>query len=181
MGTRVGTRDLIVEAAVAVVSDVGWERTTVSAVARRADVSRPTVYAYFPNREDLHVEVALRVAERFTRRVATSLPRVRSGADFVVEIVSAWLAAYRADLALSSLGVLGAPDTTFSPETFVMVREFLTPLVDFAPHLEAELDDVVETIMRFLLSLMEFPSANTASEAALRSYIRRRLVPALGL
>jgi AcrR family transcriptional regulator len=177
----VDTREHIVVAAVAVVSELGWERTTISAVARRAQVSRPTVYAYFPERSDLQNAVALRVAEHLTRRVATSLPRVKNGADFVVEIMSTWIAAYRQDQALSSLGLLGSPDTTFAPETIAMVVQFLEPLVDLEPRLASEIDDVVETLIRFLLSLVEFPSRNTATEGALRSYIRRWLVPALGL
>src|SRR4051794_25473689 len=117
MGSRTGTRQQILEAAVAVVAEVGWDRTTLSEIARRAEVSRPTVYVYFPDRDDLHNAVTMRVAEQFTRHVAENMPRVNDGADFVVEIMSAWIAAYRADLALSSLGVLGAPEETFAPET----------------------------------------------------------------
>ena len=95
--------------------------------------------------------------------------------------MSQWIAAYRADQALSRLGVLGAPETTFGPATLGMVREFIAPLLEFAPQLADEFDDVIETMIRFLLSVVEFPSDNTRSEAALRAFLRRRLVPALGL
>ena len=47
------TRQRIVEAAVALHSTVGPARTTVAAVAERAGVTRPTVYAHFPDAESL--------------------------------------------------------------------------------------------------------------------------------
>lgn len=43
------TRRRIVDAAVALHEEVGPERTTVAAIADRAGVSRPTVYAQFPD------------------------------------------------------------------------------------------------------------------------------------
>jgi AcrR family transcriptional regulator len=47
------TRRRIVEAAVALHSSIGPARTTHTAVAEHAGVSRPTVYAYFPDRASL--------------------------------------------------------------------------------------------------------------------------------
>jgi AcrR family transcriptional regulator len=47
------TRRRIVEAAVAIHTDVGPSRTTVSAIADRAGVTRPTVYAHFPDARSL--------------------------------------------------------------------------------------------------------------------------------
>lgn len=47
------TRQRIVEAAVELHSTVGPSHTSLSAVARQAGVSRPTVYAHFPDEIDL--------------------------------------------------------------------------------------------------------------------------------
>src|SRR5271154_4307999 len=46
---------------------------------------------------------------------------------------------------------------------------------------ESELDEMTETYMRFLLSLLTFESTATRSQDSLRSYLHRVLVPALGL
>ena len=43
------TRQRIVEAAVALHTAVGPARTTVQAIAHQAGVTRPTVYAHFPD------------------------------------------------------------------------------------------------------------------------------------
>ena len=50
---RIQTRRRIVEAAVELHSTVGPSRTSLSAVARQAGVSRPTLYAYFPDERSL--------------------------------------------------------------------------------------------------------------------------------
>jgi AcrR family transcriptional regulator len=47
------TRRRIVEAAVELHSTIGPARTSLSAVAQKAGVTRPTVYAYFPDRDSL--------------------------------------------------------------------------------------------------------------------------------
>jgi AcrR family transcriptional regulator len=47
------TRERIIEAAVELHSTIGPARTSLSAVAERAGVSRPTVYAYFPDKPTL--------------------------------------------------------------------------------------------------------------------------------
>lgn len=47
------TRQRIVEAAVELHSTVGPARTSLSGIARRAGVSRPTLYAHFPEEADL--------------------------------------------------------------------------------------------------------------------------------
>jgi AcrR family transcriptional regulator len=47
------TRQRIVEAAVELHSTVGPARTTVAAIAERAGVTRPTVYAHFPDADSL--------------------------------------------------------------------------------------------------------------------------------
>jgi len=50
---REQTRRRIVEAAVELHSTIGPSRTSFSAVARRAGVTRPTLYAYFPDEPSL--------------------------------------------------------------------------------------------------------------------------------
>jgi AcrR family transcriptional regulator len=50
---RAQTRRRIVEAAVELHSTIGPARTSYSAVARRAGVTRPTLYAYFPDKQSL--------------------------------------------------------------------------------------------------------------------------------
>lgn len=47
------TREAISTAALALFHESGFERVSVAAVAAAAEVSKPTVFAYFPTKEDL--------------------------------------------------------------------------------------------------------------------------------
>lgn len=51
------TRTALADGLIATIRDHGWKRTTVSAVAARADVGRATFYEHFPHREALLAEV----------------------------------------------------------------------------------------------------------------------------
>jgi len=61
------TRQRIVEAAVSLHSEVGPARTTISAIAERAGVGRPTVYSHFPDDNSLLAACSALHAERFPR------------------------------------------------------------------------------------------------------------------
>ena len=61
------TRRRIVEAAVALHSEVGPAHTTISAIAERARVGRPTVYSHFPDDRALLAACAGLHAQRFPR------------------------------------------------------------------------------------------------------------------
>src|SRR5207302_1845464 len=58
------TRDRIVEAIIELHEEVGPARTTVSEIARRADVDRLTVYNHFPNDTDMFVACGTRWRHR---------------------------------------------------------------------------------------------------------------------
>jgi AcrR family transcriptional regulator len=58
------TRRRIVEATVALHTEIGPARTTISAVAERAGVQRHTVYAHFPTEKDLHLACSGLALER---------------------------------------------------------------------------------------------------------------------
>ncbi|SMD22825.1 TetR/AcrR family transcriptional regulator [Kibdelosporangium aridum] len=47
------TRDAIAEAALALFQESGFDNVTVADVAAAAEVSKPTLFAYFPTKEDL--------------------------------------------------------------------------------------------------------------------------------
>jgi AcrR family transcriptional regulator len=62
------TRELIVEALFAALAEGRWEDATHEALARRAGVSRQTVYRHFPDREALMAALWEHLNPRFTAR-----------------------------------------------------------------------------------------------------------------
>lgn len=85
-------RERLLDAAEAVFCRLGHARTTVAELAAAAGVTRPTVYAYFPSKEDVFRALADRVRDEFLRlqeRVDTSSP-----ARTAHEAVRAFFTAY---------------------------------------------------------------------------------------
>ncbi len=102
-GQQAETRLRIVEAAVALHSEVGPAQTTVSMVAERAGVQRHTVYAHFPDDRSLQLACSGLSLERdplpdieALRRIADGAERLRKGLGEIY----AWYAR-NADLAAS--------------------------------------------------------------------------------
>jgi AcrR family transcriptional regulator len=62
-------RDRILDAAIDVAIDHGIARLSVGDVARRAGLSRQTLYKYFPSKQALVAEAVLREAGEIVRRV----------------------------------------------------------------------------------------------------------------
>jgi hypothetical protein len=48
-------------------------------------------------------------------------------------------------------------------------------------YADIDLDEVTETTVRILLSVLQFSSPRVATDAKLRAYLRRRLLPAIGV
>jgi AcrR family transcriptional regulator len=184
VGPDVGAK--VVRAATGVLAEKGFHGFTISAVARAAGVSRPTVYAHFGTREQLVAEVLMAVAAEVVQRVVEQTRGAATAADFVVETMVALRGEFRRQPALEPLAFPQRGSVVFDgdalgPQSMALARGFLRPLLDFHPELADELDEITETSIRFLLSLVMFESELSASDEQLRGFLHRRLVPALGL
>jgi AcrR family transcriptional regulator len=176
----VSTSDRIVVAAADLAQQQPWERVSYSAIAERAGTSRPTLYAYFPTRQDLYERVLATVAGQITQRVVSRAATARTGADFVVEITAACILEFRENPTTSAISLV-RPGGVLAPSSLAVTASFLEPLIEREPQLEPHLEEIAETLIRFLLSFVMFESDRTSTPHALREYLRRRLVPALGL
>ncbi|MBX6389131.1 MAG: TetR/AcrR family transcriptional regulator [Frankia sp.] len=177
-------RERIIEATLACIRRHGIERASISAIATIAGVSRPTVYAYFPSREELLATALERAGATTAERVvAAARRRAKTAGDFAVE---ALVAARREFLADPALNPLARPpldpwpvSQALSEQSLEIARRILEPIVTFEPALQCRLDEISETLVRWLLSLLMYESDRTSSDAKLRAYLRRVVVPAL--
>lgn len=67
------TRRRLLEAAVQCLAELGWSRSTVTVVAKRAGVSRGAAQHHFPTREDLFTAAVEHVAEERLQAVRADL------------------------------------------------------------------------------------------------------------
>ncbi|MFC5176371.1 TetR/AcrR family transcriptional regulator [Nocardioides taihuensis] len=80
-------RDGYLDAARACILDVGWRRTTLTEVARRAGVSRMTIYRTWPDMPTLLGDLMTREWAGVVERVVAAEPRDASPADRLVHAV----------------------------------------------------------------------------------------------
>jgi len=179
-------RRRILDAAVEVLSLSGFDAASLSEVAARAGVSRPTVYRHFGSREQLVSAALLRLSGEIVERIWAAADQASSAAELVVEATLRARYEFRTQPALAPIAF---PDrATFelarwslSPDAVAMTKSYLAPLLDHQPELADEMDEIAETVIRFVLSLVWFDGEAGADEDELRGYLHRRLVPALGI
>lgn len=177
----------IVDAAIQRMAAAGYEGLSISSVARLSGLSRPTIYAHFGTLDQLvaealekaAVQVISRVIERAREEAATA-------ADYVVEVMVAARAEFRRSPALAPIafpqhGTILFDGNAVGPGALELSRSFLLPLLEFQPELEPDLEEIAETCLRWLVSLVQFESARSRSDAKLRAYLHRHLIAGLGV
>ncbi|GAB2506204.1 TetR/AcrR family transcriptional regulator [Nocardia heshunensis] len=90
MSPRVGlTRDRVVSEAAELVDEIGFEKLTLSALARRVGVKDPSLYVHVRNLHDLRVRVALLASAELNERIGAAVAG-RSGKDALVAFAGAY-------------------------------------------------------------------------------------------
>ena len=109
-----GRREQLLAAARAVLAQNGYERTTVSSIATKANVAQGTFYLYFPSKEALPGALALQVAQALGEATArVTAERADDLEDAVDALVGATFEAaeqYRDVLLIANRGVELASD-----------------------------------------------------------------------
>jgi AcrR family transcriptional regulator len=85
---RLDTRKRILAVALAEIADVGFAAARIEHIARKAGVTRPTIYAHFPTKEDFLRELETRTQETALREIRKRLGD-GGGPDFVHRLVDA--------------------------------------------------------------------------------------------
>jgi AcrR family transcriptional regulator len=182
------SRDRVLDAAITAISRYGVERLSISGVATAAGVSRPTVYSHFSTREELIAEALARAAETVLERVMSRALKARTAEVFVNEAFVAARQEIGRDPSMSPIAEIGADSPwliagALSPQAVAMAKRCLQPLLHYEDgrYADIDLDEITETTVRMLLSVLQFSSPRVATDAKLRAYLRRRLLPAIGL
>lgn len=80
-------RDQILDAAEEIVSELGFESLTMIAVARRAELSKGTLYLYFENKDSLCAAVAERHLSQASATLQTLAESEACGRDVLISMV----------------------------------------------------------------------------------------------
>ncbi|MBV1893636.1 MAG: TetR/AcrR family transcriptional regulator [Ilumatobacteraceae bacterium] len=167
----------------------GVHKATVGDIALQAQVSRPTVYRYFPGgRDELTLAVLLRETAHLSDELHEILEGIERLDDKLVEVIltivrrvpedaklrmllSTDTAGRTSSLAANSEAVLAAAQQLFGPFLGEAEAEgYLRP--------GARIDWAIEFLIRQMMSLLIMGSGNR-SDAELREYLMMFIVPAI--
>jgi AcrR family transcriptional regulator len=178
-------RRRLLDAAARCIARDGLAATSVASVAAEAGVSRPTVYRYFEDRDALVRGALGEAAIRLHAAIDERTTVLDDAGDIVVEVVVHALATVQADPVLSAIWSSAAADGSVvgrftEPGGVAFARSCLIRAADLAGWSDPDADEAAELVLRVALSLLVSPEPRR-SRAALRAFLRRRLLPALGL
>ncbi|WP_019630025.1 TetR/AcrR family transcriptional regulator [Actinomadura atramentaria] len=185
------SRAKILDAAYEQFCRTGIQRTTMEDVARRANVSRITVYRRFATKDALVEQVVRREFRRYFDRFLSDIERAGTAADRVVLGFVSSLRAIRGNPLIGGL-IETEPDLIMPSmvndggRTLAVVREFVAGQLrreQRAGDVPAELDVdlVAELMVRVTGSFLAIPSrlVDLDDDAQLATVARRFLVPLL--
>jgi AcrR family transcriptional regulator len=87
----------LLDAAAAIIDDIGFERLTTAMVAERAGASIGTVYRYFPDRIAVVEALSVRSAQRLAARIMQSLETAESWVDVADRMIESSIHMYRTE------------------------------------------------------------------------------------
>ncbi len=185
-GPAADTRDRLIAGTLECLRENGVDGTTIASVARASGLSRPTIYTHFSTLDELVHEAVEAAAVALSERINSRLDPTATPEDTIVEYVVAAHREFKADpvvaLVVHTSLLPGLVERgAISAHTVSLAEAQMRLLLAHHPQALDRLDEIVETTTRFLLSVLSYRSANTATDARLRAYLKRTLAPALGL
>ncbi|QXN95630.1 TetR/AcrR family transcriptional regulator [Nocardia iowensis] len=185
------TRSRVLDSAYEQFCRMGIQRSTMEDVARRAKVSRITVYRRFATKDALVQQVILREFRRYFDQFLVDIKQARTAADRVVLGFVSSLHAIRRNPLIGGL-ITAEPDLLVGSmigdegRTLAAVRQFVAGQLRHeqrAGHVSAELDAelVAEMMVRVSGSFLAIPShlVDLDDDAQLAALARQFLVPML--
>ena len=165
------TRELIIEAAYACFAKHGLQKTTIVDIARRANVSRSTIYEYFSDKAAILEACAEHASEQFYREMSKAMDR-GSSLEEKLSCAAVFVSQARRAIASAKYFDEEAISLLLTKDARVLLRE----CVDFfAPYLSAakltgevrkdlDIEAAGEWFARILFSLFSTPSSTLDME-----------------
>lgn len=172
------------EAALECVKRIGYEKTTMSDIAKEAGAARPTLYKYFKSKSEIIFAAVDASAFTFAEAVVEHARQFETIEERITETliyVVTELPQHRyLSLILGDECPAGLRARAFSDEaTLVFSNMTAAPLIEIRPDLAEQGVEISEVMSRFAISMMLFPGKYASDIAGLRRLIIKRILPGL--
>jgi len=186
MNKTVNTQEKIAQAAIDCLSFKVFTKITLNDIAKQAGVSRPTVYSYFKHRGEVLQYALLQSAYVFAEELIAYIEQYEMSEDRVLEAMIFCLKRFPEE---PSLALISSSEISQLINEFALMsmegneicqRIFCVALKDNSIS-KRDLSEVVEICTRLLLSLLTVKAPTVRTVKQQREFLKRRLLPALGL
>ncbi|MET4782332.1 TetR/AcrR family transcriptional regulator [Glaciihabitans sp. UYNi722] len=144
----------LLDAAAAIIDEIGYERLTTAMVAERAGASIGTVYRYFPDRIVLLQSLSARFLQRFIEHANTAVrdPKHENWGEAITAVIDTIVDAFRSEVGYRSLrlgdvldirpAASAHPGSAVVAQTIAagLAERFDLPTKDLAFHVEVGID-----------------------------------------
>lgn len=180
------TRQRIIDATLVCLDRWGLEKTSLHDIAREAGVTRPTVYSYFTNRDEVVQAAMIQGGQRFGLKLLNHINQFSTHKERLLEAV---LFAYKnmpQEPYLKLVKNAGMANmineqAITSPEGREICRALFQEILRHDKKYQKEMDEIVEVTTRFLLSLLLVEGAIKRNDKQMREFLEKRLLPATGV
>lgn len=180
------TQTRIVEAAITCVKRWGVEKVSLNDIAKEAGVTRPTVYSYFSNRDEVIQHALLQSAYSFGDKALKHIGKFTTAEERTVEAVLFSLKnlpkePYLTLLKDNSMSNIINTHGLSTREGQEILRSLFNVILMDSTIQDDDIDEIAEVTARLMLSLLTVESPKKRNDKELRAFLKRRLLPMLGL
>jgi AcrR family transcriptional regulator len=163
---------------------LGFDRTTMSDIAREAGIARPTLYKYFKTKTAVFFAAIDGEAFNFAQAVVEHAKQFPSIEERIVETIIFVVAEFPQhqylSLVLNDEKAGPLRQRAFSDDaTLVFSQMTAVPLVEIRPELAEDGVEISEVMSRFAISMMLFPGKYANDFDGMRKLIEKRILPGL--
>lgn len=179
-------RRRLMDAAMSCVRRWGIEKTGLNDIAREAGCARQTVYNYFKNRDAVIFAALMDSGTRFSIDLLNHINRFDKPDDKVIEAMMYTLKhlpdePYLQLIMDPKLSPVINPEMFYSDLCLGTITKIAAECVKDQPHLASQSSEIGEMMTRLFLSLLLIKSPEERSEEEMRAFLRRWLLPGVGL
>jgi AcrR family transcriptional regulator len=180
------TQQRILDATIECVKAWGVEKTNLNDIAKRAGVTRPTVYNHYGNRTAVIRAALISSGHHFAERMIEHIQAWTNPADRLVEAVVFALEElpeepYLTVITRADLSAYIYEDALSDREGLEMCLKIFDTIFSGTDLSEHDRLEVMELSVRLALSLLMLSGPTNRKSDDRRGFLRRRLIPAAGL
>ena len=178
-------RNQIMDAAITCIEKKGLDKTRIGDIAAELGLARQTIYNYFANKNSLFEAMFSREAISLAENAAAFIGGFESLEDKFVHTFLYIFKEFPKSPVLSHIAHSGntyVQEIGISRQTMQLFGELaLKDVFAETPFLNAQSGEIAELLSRNIMSFILMPDQEPRTERELEAFVRRRLVPGIGL